>query len=159
MLAKRKKSQSILEYAVILSVIIAVIIAMQVYVKRAVQGRMKESADQVGDQFTAEQTYTIQTVTQSARREQTLTGQTPTGEDIDGVEVWSHSNIMDATEAGALLNAVGTDQDLGSAVDDYSGVERMVVDYVDQDVGGDDLGTHGTFESGVLRDQNVFETP
>lgn len=47
----RKRGQSTLEYAVLIVVIIAALIAMQVYLKRGVQGRMRESSDQIGEQF------------------------------------------------------------------------------------------------------------
>lgn len=47
----KKRGQSTLEYAVLIVVIIAALIAMQVYLKRGVQGRMRESSDQIGEQF------------------------------------------------------------------------------------------------------------
>jgi len=47
----RKRGQSTLEYAVLIVVIIAALIAMQVYLKRGLQGRLRESSDQIGDQF------------------------------------------------------------------------------------------------------------
>jgi len=46
-----KRGQSTLEYAVLIVVIIAALIAMQVYLKRGIQGRMRESSDQIGEQF------------------------------------------------------------------------------------------------------------
>ena len=46
-----KKGQSTLEYAVLIVVIIAALIAIQVYLKRGIQGRMRESADQIGEQY------------------------------------------------------------------------------------------------------------
>lgn len=46
-----KRGQSTLEYAVLIVVIIAALIAMQVYLKRGIQGRVRESADQIGEQF------------------------------------------------------------------------------------------------------------
>lgn len=46
-----KRGQSTLEYAVLIVVIIAALVAMQVYLKRGIQGRMRESADQIGEQF------------------------------------------------------------------------------------------------------------
>ena len=46
-----KRGQSTLEYAVLIVVIIAALIAMQVYIKRGVQGRLRESSDQIGEQF------------------------------------------------------------------------------------------------------------
>lgn len=47
----RKRGQSTLEYAVLIVVIIAALIAMQVYLKRGIQGRVRESSDQIGEQF------------------------------------------------------------------------------------------------------------
>ena len=46
-----KRGQSTLEYAVLIVVIIAALVAMQVYLKRGIQGRMRESSDQIGEQF------------------------------------------------------------------------------------------------------------
>jgi len=39
--------QSITEYAVLLAVVAAALIAMQVYMKRGIQGRMRDLADQI----------------------------------------------------------------------------------------------------------------
>jgi uncharacterized protein (UPF0333 family) len=51
MLRLNKRGQSALEYAVLLAVIVAALVAMQVYVKRAGEGRLKESADDLGSQY------------------------------------------------------------------------------------------------------------
>jgi hypothetical protein len=45
----RKNAQSTLEYMVLISVIVAGLFAMQVYIKRAIQGKMREQADQVSN--------------------------------------------------------------------------------------------------------------
>ena len=45
----RKNAQSIMEYMVLICVIVAAIFAMQVYIKRAFQGKMREQADQISD--------------------------------------------------------------------------------------------------------------
>ena len=58
-----KKGQSTLEYAVLIVVIIAALIAMQVYLKRGIQGRMRESSDQIGDQFSPGYTTSNRLVT------------------------------------------------------------------------------------------------
>jgi uncharacterized protein (UPF0333 family) len=47
----RKRGQSTLEYAVLIVVIIAALIAMQVYLKRGIQGGLREKTDQIGEQF------------------------------------------------------------------------------------------------------------
>lgn len=48
---RRKKGQSTLEYAVLIIIIIGALLSIQVYIKRGIQGRLKSSADEVGDQF------------------------------------------------------------------------------------------------------------
>jgi len=61
----RRKAQSTLEYAVIIGVVVGALIMMQVYVKRGLQGRMKESSDQIGEQYSPTQS-TVTTTTQSS---------------------------------------------------------------------------------------------
>ena len=51
MLIRIKKAQSTLEYALIISVVVGALLAMQVYVKRGIQGRLKKAADDLGDQY------------------------------------------------------------------------------------------------------------
>ena len=46
-----KRGQSTLEYSVIVAVVVGALIAMQVYVKRGLQGKIRDSADQIGEQF------------------------------------------------------------------------------------------------------------
>ena len=47
----KNRAQTTLEYAILIGVIVAGLIAMQVYLKRGFQGKMKESADSMGQQF------------------------------------------------------------------------------------------------------------
>ena len=61
-----RQGQSTLEYAVLIIVIIAALAAIQTYIKRGVQGRLKSASDDIGDQYspgntnviTAERTHT-----------------------------------------------------------------------------------------------------
>jgi len=48
-----RKGQSILEYAILLAVVIAVLLIMQAFVKRGYQGSLKTSSDKMGEQFSA----------------------------------------------------------------------------------------------------------
>ena len=48
---RRNKGQSTLEYAVIIAVVAAALLLMQIYFKRAVQGKMRESTDDIGKQY------------------------------------------------------------------------------------------------------------
>jgi len=60
-----RRGQSSLEYAVYSAVILGVIISMMLYFKRGVQGRWKEAADSVGDQFSPEYATGTTTTTRS----------------------------------------------------------------------------------------------
>jgi Flp pilus assembly pilin Flp len=48
---RKKRGQSALEYALVISVAVLALIAINVYMKRGVQGRLKASTDQIGKQF------------------------------------------------------------------------------------------------------------
>lgn len=50
-----KKGQVIVEYALILSIVLAAILAMQTYMKRGIQAVIKVSADELGNQQDAEE--------------------------------------------------------------------------------------------------------
>lgn len=68
-----KRAQSTLEYAVLVSVLVAALIAMQVYIKRGYQGKLREGADSMGEQFSpAHTTYTYTTVSNTVSTENLL---------------------------------------------------------------------------------------
>jgi len=48
---KKLLGQSTLEYAVLIVIIASALLATQVYIKRGIQGRLRQSADDLGDQF------------------------------------------------------------------------------------------------------------
>lgn len=45
------KGQSIFEYAVIMAIVVASLITMRIYVKRAIEGRLRVSADEIGELY------------------------------------------------------------------------------------------------------------
>ncbi len=51
-----KKGQSTLEYAIIVAVVVAALFAIQIYMKRGVQGKLRQSTDDIGAQFEANAT-------------------------------------------------------------------------------------------------------
>lgn len=57
----RTKGQSTLEYVILLGFIVAALIAMGVYMKRATQGKLRESTDQVGEQYDPKNTTSTYT--------------------------------------------------------------------------------------------------
>ena len=62
----KTRGQSTLEYAVLIVVIIAALIAMQVYLKRGLQGRVRQSSDQIGEQYSPGYTESSQVTNASA---------------------------------------------------------------------------------------------
>ncbi len=54
MLTKRKKillAQSSIEYAIMVAVVVGALLAIQVYFKRGVQGRLRDNVDNIGKQY------------------------------------------------------------------------------------------------------------
>ncbi len=67
---KKNKAQSSLEYAVVIVCLVAALLAMQIYIKRGFEGRMRQSADSIGEQYSPKNTtgsstvsYTSNTIT------------------------------------------------------------------------------------------------
>jgi len=95
---RRIKGQSVLEYAMIIAVVVGALLAIQIYMKRGLQGRLRESSDQIGEQFDAENTTvnratthggtTTQTVTPAGVTTSTTTGETRTESGSDVVGAW-----------------------------------------------------------------------
>lgn len=46
-----RKGQMSLEYAMLIACIVAGLIVMQAYIRRSISGRLKESSDQIGEQY------------------------------------------------------------------------------------------------------------
>ena len=62
-----KKAQSTLEYAIVIFAIIAALLAMQVYMRRGLQGRMRSSADELSvQQYEPKNTVSDITTTQAS---------------------------------------------------------------------------------------------
>ena len=50
------RGQSTLEYVILVGFVVAALIAIGFYMKRGLQGRLRESTDQIGQQYSAGQT-------------------------------------------------------------------------------------------------------
>ena len=57
---KNKKAQSVAEYVIILGLVVATVVAMQTYVKRGIQGRVKDAVDYVDNAGDVEGVVTFQ---------------------------------------------------------------------------------------------------
>lgn len=74
-----KKGQNLLEYAVLIAVVVAGLIGTQAYLKRGYSGKIRKSADDLGGQFSPEDTtYNYTTTTSSSSTENLVDGRTTT---------------------------------------------------------------------------------
>lgn len=67
-----KKAQSTLEYALLIGVIVAGLIFMQMYMKRGYMGKLRESSDQLGDQYSPDYTTGKTTITKESTTSETV---------------------------------------------------------------------------------------
>ncbi len=149
-----RKAQSITEYAVLSGVVIMAIVLMQAYLKRSVQGKFKDTADQIGEQFTTGEDYSTQTIQQSLRNE--ISG---VGTVADLTAAWSKSTVITTASIGTNPQAyipgdwgyVEATPELAS----FAKGEVTVNDYVSATSGDDAIGEHTAFRSGVLQDKKI----
>ena len=84
MFLRNKSGQSTLEYVILTGFVVAALIAMGTYMKRGMQGKLRESSDQIGEQYSAEHTTTdYTTVTNLQQNEQTVNRATTTTIDVN----------------------------------------------------------------------------
>lgn len=50
---KRTKGQSMVEYALIITIVALALLAVNIYMKRGVEGKLRDSGDNIGAQFEA----------------------------------------------------------------------------------------------------------
>jgi len=85
----RKKAQSMTEYAVLIAVFLAAVIIAQRYVKQAISGRFKSSADSIStEHFGANYT--------SNSWDQASSNETTGSSDAIGSGYWSESQLVDS---------------------------------------------------------------
>ena len=60
MLRSNSKGQSTLEYTLIIAAVVAALVAMASYVQKSVQGRVRASTDQIGEQFAIKDKFVMQ---------------------------------------------------------------------------------------------------
>ena len=73
MLDVRLKGQSTLEYVLLFSFVLAALIAMGAYMKRGTEGKIRESTDQIGDQYDARDTSSAYTIVTHLKQTETTT--------------------------------------------------------------------------------------
>ena len=63
---KDKKAQSTLEFAVVIMCVVAALLAMQIYLKRGMQGRLRQAADELGSAYSPGNTSSDTWIEQSS---------------------------------------------------------------------------------------------
>jgi len=66
----RLKAQAMLEYSVFVVCAIAALVAMQIYIKRGIEGKLKETSDNIGEQYAPKNTTTDITNTSTSGQTQ-----------------------------------------------------------------------------------------
>ncbi len=103
-MVKRLRGQRTLEYALIIAVIVGALLAMQVYMRRGVQGKLRESIDDIGGQYSAGNVTAKYITKQEGEKitKEKLGGPTTTEEGISRTEVTQAAKVTtSATGEGA----------------------------------------------------------
>jgi uncharacterized protein (UPF0333 family) len=103
-----KKGQSMLEYTLLFSLILAALVIMQFYIKRAYQGRLKQDADEVGQQYSPGHTVSlIQSYTGS--RSTTYAGGEVVADDGSRVKVPYGMTVTKSSTNNSMTKQEGVD--------------------------------------------------
>lgn len=94
------RGQSTLEYIILLGFVIAALIAMGVYMKRGMQGKLRESTDQIGEQYSAGHTTSnYNTTTEMSQNEVVSTG------GVSHTEITKNQQIKSGSETVEALSS------------------------------------------------------
>jgi uncharacterized protein (UPF0333 family) len=105
----KKRGQSTLEYGLLIAVIVIALLAINLYLKRGVQGRMRESTDQIGRQFDPEK-FALSWRTTSTSNTAQIETRANTGEITTNITQGEKAYRSEHDEFGynALYNTVRT---------------------------------------------------
>jgi len=137
---KENKAQSMLEYAAVVMCLVAALVAMQVYIKRGMQGRLRQLGDELGQQYAPRNTtgnltlaYNATSTTQvRTLSEHELNDEHPGANiDLNGDGDCIDDNVF-ATETFAVLGTlIDTDSDgipdimVGGSTTTQTGEEKV----------------------------------
>ncbi len=101
-----KKGQNILEYSLLIALVLSAILIMQVYVKRAYQGRIKQEADNLGEQYSPKHTTSTMVTRTNIKSESCIGGtckgkEVPEGMNVSFADVKSEFERKEAVDSFA----------------------------------------------------------
>ena len=99
-----RSGQSTLEYAILITIIIAALISMQIFIKRGVAGRLRQASSDIGEQYSVGNTNILETTTTTSNTQEKFT---------NGVSKTSMTapEKTDISKKSAILNIV--EEDMG----------------------------------------------
>ena len=92
---RKKKAQSTLEYAVLIIIVIGALLSIQVYIKRGIQGRLRQASDDIGSQYSVGNWNSVKTTKFSSNTMEKF--------GVDGIGV-SNSWFLDDETTEVTLN-------------------------------------------------------
>ena len=97
---RKIKGQSTLEYAVLIIIIIGALLSIQVYIKRGLQGRLKSSADDIGDQYSDGNQNVLKTTSTHSRTGDTFFNGTQSSQlrEIETTNTVMSSNVINTQQ-------------------------------------------------------------
>jgi len=159
----KKKGQSTLEFAILIVVIIGALIAMQTFIKRGYQGRLRNASDDMGEQFSPGYTrnkfesktfsYTEEVTSKSGLTENEVKEQLQTraGRELVSAaadEFWGVSDPSDSDKFGKKI-LPGEGSDIEDAFEDVTEGKELEL----REVKESNLSTFGTFDAPSLPDE------
>lgn len=99
---KSKNGQTTLEYAILVMIIIGALLTIQSYIKRGIQGRVKSSADDIGEQYDPGNTNYVKTTNSTSSTRQTFNAGVSRSEltAADSTNVTTHQEISNLESGG-----------------------------------------------------------
>jgi hypothetical protein len=104
-----KKGQSILEYVVLFALILAALLIMHIYIKRAYQGRIKQGADEVSQQYSPGHTTSLMTTVSSTNSVTYTGGKTKEGTVVPDNMTVTQSNASNKYERKEGIDSFATE--------------------------------------------------
>ena len=103
-----RKGQSTMEFAILIAIVVGALLVMQIYLKRGIQGKLRSSADNIGEQYSAGCTTSKYTTTQIG----CMSTRETFGVVADGTGYQKGVSYYKVTKAAQIVrNATGTDEE------------------------------------------------
>ena len=96
MFKHNSRGQSTLEYVILLGFVVAALIAMGIYMKRGMAGKLRESTDQIGEQYSPEHTTSDYTTTSDMTQTETVSSGGVTHTDVASTQQKTGSEAVEA---------------------------------------------------------------